>query len=159
MIQSVDDAWRWYTAVKTLALDMRKLAGKWNDPALETVLGRDNRIRERTAADLTTYAGTDVERQKVAVRHPAVLRALKDLGDAIESGSFGKITEAYKDMDVDLTSEVNQVRQFRNDLSHGRPDKVKNLVNPETAIDRLRRYLDRLAEVETDAGREPGRDA
>ena len=56
MIRSLDDAWNWYLAVRTLAFDMRKLAGKWNDPELETVLGRDNRLRERTAADLVDNA-------------------------------------------------------------------------------------------------------
>ena len=43
-------------AVRTLALDIRKLAGKWNDPALETVLGRDSRLRHRTKEDLLDRA-------------------------------------------------------------------------------------------------------
>ncbi len=102
-----------------LALDIRKLAGKWNDPALETVLGRDNRLRHRTEADLLdrasmilddlddlavlvlfsvfeanvrARASVDVERETSSIQHPAVLRAVNDLKEAIENGSFGKVT-------------------------------------------------------------------
>ncbi|MGA7495125.1 MAG: hypothetical protein WBX00_00185 [Isosphaeraceae bacterium] len=52
MIQSLDDAWKWYTAVRTIAYDIRHLAGIWDEPALETVLSLDGRLRHRTAADL-----------------------------------------------------------------------------------------------------------
>jgi len=148
MIQSLDDAWKWYTAVKTIAYDMRHLAGIWDEPALETVLSLDNRLRHRTAADLkdavNTILGTDdedlndlavlvlfsvfeatvrarakadVDRETALMRHPAVLSAIKNLKDSIENGSFAKITEAYKKMDSDLTTQVNQVRKFRNWVS------------------------------------------
>ena len=45
MIRTLDDAWNWYGAVKTLAEDMRKLAGKWDNAELQQVLSRDNRLR------------------------------------------------------------------------------------------------------------------
>jgi hypothetical protein len=178
MIRSLDDAWKWYRAVKTLALDMRQLAAKWDDPALKAVLGRTNRLRERTAADLLdeantalddlddlavlvlfsvfeamvrTFAKADVDRETALMRHPAVLRAVNDLRESIENGSFSKVTEAYKKMDVDLTAQVNQVRKFRNWVAHGRRDEPENRVEPEGAGDRLRRYLARLAEVESAA--------
>ena len=65
MIQSLDDAWKWYTAVRKIAYDMRHLAGIWDEPALETVLSLDGRLRHRTAADLkdavNTILGTDDE--------------------------------------------------------------------------------------------------
>ncbi len=51
-------------------------------------------------------------------------------------------------MDVDLTAQINQVRKFRNRVAHGRRDEPENRVEPEGAVDRLRRYLARLAEVE-----------
>jgi protein-arginine kinase activator protein McsA len=77
------------------------------------------------------------------------LRAVKDLKEAIDNGSFGRITESYKTMDVDLTEQVNQVRKFRNWVAHGRRDKrAISSVDPEGAIGRLRRYLARLEEVE-----------
>jgi hypothetical protein len=90
----------------------------------------------------------DVDRETSPLQHPAVLHAVKDLKEAIENGSFGKVTEAYKKMDVDLTEPVNQVRRFRNWVAHGRRGEPENSVDPERAIDRLRRYLLRLTEVE-----------
>jgi hypothetical protein len=175
MIQTLDDAWNWYGAVKALAEDMRKLAGKWDNPELQQVLSRDNRLRERTAGDLMDRAEAtledlddlavllmfsvfeasvrdrakaDVDRETASIQHPAVLRAVKDLKDAIENGSFGRVTESYKTMDVDLTEQVNQVRKFRNWVAHGRRGRPENSVDPDGAIERLRRYLARLEEVE-----------
>jgi hypothetical protein len=175
MIGSLDDAWRWYAAVKTLALDTRRLARKWDDPALWDVLSQDNRFRELSAADLKDRAETilddldelavlvlfsvfevtvrdraraDVDRETGSIQHPAVLSALQDLREAIENGSFGRVTESYKSMDVDLTAQVNQVRKFRNWVAHGRRGQPENSVEPEAAMDRLRRYLARLEEME-----------
>jgi len=63
------------------------------------------------------------------MRHPAVLSAIKNLKDSIENGSFAKLTEAYKKMDGDLTTQVNQVRKFRNWVAHGRRDEPENSVD------------------------------
>lgn len=99
-------------------------------------------------ATVRDRAKADVDRETAAIQHPAVMRAVKDLEEAIENGSFGKITESYKSMDVDLTEQVNQVRKFRNRVAHGRRNEPENSVEPEGAIDRLRRYLSRLEGVE-----------
>ncbi len=64
---------------------------------------------------------------------------------------FFKFMGAYRRIDVDLTAQVNQVRRFRNWVAHGRRDQPENHVNPENAIDRLRSYLERLAEIESNA--------
>jgi hypothetical protein len=149
-------------------------------------LSRDNRLRERTASDLNdrsdailedlddlavlvlfsifevtvrNRAKADVDRETTSIRHPAVSRAIKDLKEAIENGSFGRVTESYKAMDVDLTEQVNQVRKFRNWVAHGRRGKPGSSVDPEAAIDRLRRYLERLEEVEKAAMTESPPDA
>lgn len=175
MIRTIEEARQWYLAVKTLADDMKRLAGKWDDPALEQVLSLDKRFRERTSADLIdkanivledldhlavlllfsvfeatvrAWAQADVERETATLRHPAVVSAIKSLQDSIKNGSFAKVTEAYKTMDVELTTQVNQVRDFRNWVAHGRRDARKNNIDPESAIERLERYLKRLAEVE-----------
>ncbi len=183
MIRSLDEAWNWYEAVRTLALDMKRIAAKWDEPALAEVLGRENRFRERSAADLRVHAETiledlgdlailvlfsvfeanvrdrakaEVERETSQITHIAVQKAIKDLKDSIETGSFGKVTEAYKQMDVNLTEEVNQVRRYRNWVAHGRREalRVAN-VDPETAEERLRLYLEKLAEVETSRANSP----
>lgn len=95
----------------------------------------------------------DVDRETASIQHPAVLRALEDLKEAIENGSFGRVTESYRTMDVDLTEQVNQVRKFRNWVAHGRRGRHANSVDPEAAMDRLRSYLARLEEVEKAATR------
>ena len=174
MIRSLDDAWNWYTAIKTLSHDINRLAAKWDDPALADVLGRDNRFRERTAADLQDMSRTiladlddltvlvlfwvfeatvreqakaDVDREITLIRHPAVLRAVKELKETIENGSFGRVVEAFQKIDEDLTAQVHQVRKFRNWVAHGRREAPENQVDPERANDRLRRYLDKLTEL------------
>jgi len=181
MIRSLDDAEKWYGAVKSLAAYMRRIAPLWDHEAIAEVLGRDNRLREVSSAELTDKATAvledlddlavlvlflvfeatvrarteaDVDREIAELRHPAVVSAVKDLKDAIRNGSFGKITAAYKRMDTDLTEKVNQVRTFRNWVAHGRRGDAKNNVEPDEAIVRLRSYLARLEEIEV-AGTTP----
>ena len=149
MIRSLDDAWEWYAAVRKAAYDLKSLAGKWDDPTLAEVLGRHNRLKDRTAADLQdmaktiledlddlavlvlfsvfeatvrAQAGADVDRETALISHVAVLEAVKDLKEAIANGSFAKVTTAFKRMDPDLTAQINQLRKFRNWVAHGRRD-------------------------------------
>lgn len=173
MIRSLEEAWEWYRAVRTLALDMNHLAKLWDDPACNAVLGRDNRLRDRTAVQFTdmaktilddlddlavlvlfsvfeatvrTQASADVDRETAQIRHVAVREAVKDLKDSIESGSFARVTRAFKGMDMDLTEQVNQVRKFRNWVAHGRREAPENNVSPQDALNRLERYLELLTE-------------
>jgi hypothetical protein len=175
MIRSLEDAEKWYRSVKSLAFYMKRMAKLWDHEEIANVLGRDNRLRDVTSADLSDMAATiledldnlavlvlfsvfeatvrarteaDVDREIAELQHPAVLSAVNDLKDAIKNGSFGKVTAAYKKMGTDLTEEVNQVRTFRNWVAHGRQGAPANNVVPEQAIDRLHRYLARLLELE-----------
>ena len=195
MIRSLEDAERWYRSVKSLASTVKRLARLWDHPDLAQTLGLDNRLREVTSSELIDKADTvladlddlavlvlfsvfeatvrarteeDVDREIVGLQHPAVLSAVKELKDAIKNGGFGKVMAAYKTIDNDLTEEVSQVRKFRNWVAHGRRDEPENNVDPDRAIERLRRYLVRLEQVETtraglrqpDAGRPtPARNA
>ena len=175
MIRSLEDAEKWYHSVKSLAVDMKRMASLWDREEIAEVLSRDNRLRDVTSADLSDMAATilddldqlavlvlfsvfeatvrarteaDVNREIAELQHPAVLSAVNDLKDSIKNGSFGKITAAYKKMGTDLTEEVNQVRTFRNWVAHGRQGAPPNNVVPDQAIDRLHRYLARLLELE-----------
>lgn len=177
MIRSLEDAWKWYVAVRTLAYDMRHLAGRCDRPEWEAVLNRDNRLRHRTAAELhdmaetilddladlavlvlfsvfeatvRARAGADVDRETALITHVAVKQAVKELKEAIASGSFAKVTTAFQKMDDDLTAQVNQVRKFRNWVAHGRRDTPENHVTPEGAFERLGRYLDLLTASQPD---------
>lgn len=169
MIRSLDDAWKWYCAVKKLAIDMKHLSGRCDRPEWAKVLSRDNRLRDRTAADLQDTAQTiledlddlavlvlfsvfeatvralaeaDLDRETALITHVAVKQAVKDLKEAMASGSFAKVTAAFQKLDDDLTAQVNQVRKFRNWVAHGRRDAPENNVTPEGAFQRLGRYLD-----------------
>ena len=104
MIRSLQDAWKWYRAVRTLSLDMKHLAGRCDRPEWEAVLNLDNRLRHRTAAELhdladtilddlndlavlvlfsvfeatvRARAGEDVDRETALISHVAVRQAVK----------------------------------------------------------------------------------
>lgn len=83
------------------------------------------------------------------ITHVAMKQAIEELKEAIASGSFAKVTSAYRNMDVDLTGRVNQVRKFRNWVAHGRRDAPENHVTPDEAFKRLTHYLDLLTASQT----------
>ncbi|MGC8639806.1 MAG: hypothetical protein ACP5XB_08035 [Isosphaeraceae bacterium] len=92
-------------------------------------------------ATVRTHAGAEVDREIAQISHVAVLEAVRDLKEAIANGSFAKVIKAYKGADVDLTERVNQVREFRNWVAHGRRDAPRNNVTPSVAFERLEGYL------------------
>lgn len=95
-------------------------------------------VRERALADVAAELPT--------VRHAALQHAVRTLNEALEHGSFYKVTEAYKSLDADLIEQVNQVRRYRNWVAHGRRGKPENAVDPNAAYARLQRFLERLAD-------------
>jgi hypothetical protein len=86
----------------------------------------------------------EVEAELPPLRHVAVKRALDEMKEGIEHGSFFKVLEPYKELDANLIEEVNQVRRYRNWVAHGRRTAQPAAVNPTTAYDRLKRFLDLL---------------
>jgi len=177
MIRTLDDAWEWYKAIDRIARHMRRMAANyWDRDELSNLLARDSILRNRTAAailddtnrilddledlavpvlftvfeaEVRGVAQVDAERLLREMSHPAMLSATKDLEDAIKSGSFGKVTAAYQPMDVDMTAQIDQIRGFRNWVAHGRRGPVDNLTNPERAIERMRRYVEKIGSLVT----------
>jgi hypothetical protein len=175
MISSLDDAWRWYHCVRTLAQDMDRLGERfWDREEWAQALGRDNRFRSVKAIDLQAGAKTisddlddlavllmfsvfeaivrdrariDVENSLPTRLHPAVEHAVQELKKDIGIGSFGRVTRAFRGVDPSLVEEVNQVRRYRNWVAHGRRGEPTDSVTPEKAYDRLNRFLKRMAEV------------
>ncbi len=96
-------------------------------------------VRERALADVAA--------ELPPLRHPALQHAVRTLNEALEHGSFSKVTEAYKTLDSDLSEQVNQVRKYRNWVAHGRRGAPQNAVDPHTAYARLKRFLDQLGLV------------
>ncbi len=100
-------------------------------------------------ANVRDKAWTDVKDSLTKPLHPAVDHAITELRKDIETGSFGRVTEMYKNVDHDLVERVNQVRRYRNWVAHGRrrSDEQPHSVTPEEAYERLVDFLKRMAEV------------
>ncbi len=93
-------------------------------------------VRERVLADVVD--------ELPIVRHPALVQAIATLKDSIGQGSFYRVLDPYKDLDVDLVEQVNQVRRYRNWVAHGRRGEPPESVTPNNAYLRLKRFLDQL---------------
>lgn len=94
------------------------------------------------------------------LRHPSLQRAGRDVEEAVEHGSFGRLLDAFKldDANKNLVEQVNQVRRWRNWVAHGRrPDmRPEAEVRPRDAYERLSEFLDLLRALDaTQAGGVP----
>jgi hypothetical protein len=172
VIASLADAWRWYESARQLARTLGRLGEKhWNNLPWDGDLGRDNHVKELTSAEILSGSETvlddlddlcvlllfsvfeammrervlaEVEAELPPLRHVAIKRALDEMKEGIEHGSFFKVLEPYKAVDADLIEQVNQVRRYRNWVAHGRRTEQPSAVDPSTAYDRLKRFLDHL---------------
>jgi hypothetical protein len=170
VIASLDDAWRWYESARRLARIMARLGeNHWNDLPPDLGLWRDDHLKALTSAAIVGDSQTvlddlddlcvlllfsvfeatirervlaEVEAELPPMRHVAIKRALDEMKDAIEHGSFFKVLEPYKGIDADLIEQVNQVRRYRNWVAHGRRTAQPAVVTPATAYDRLKRFLE-----------------
>jgi hypothetical protein len=170
VIASLADAWRWYEAARQLAQTMERLGKKhWNNLPWDGDLGRDSHLKELTSAKILDGSQTvlddlddlcvlllfsvfeatirervlaEVEAELPPMRHVAINHALAEMKEGIEHGSFFKVLEPYKDFDANLIEEVNQVRRYRNCVAHGRRTPQPAAVDPPTAYDRLKRFLE-----------------
>jgi hypothetical protein len=174
VIASLDDAWRWYQGARQLAETMARLGKKhWNKLPWDGDLGRDSQLIELTSAKIVDGSQTvlddlddlcvlllfsvfeatirervlaEVEAELPPLHHVAIKRALDEMKEGIEHGSFFKVLEPYKDFDAHLIKEVNQVRRYRNWVAHGRRTEQPAAVYPTTAYDRLNPFLEQLGE-------------
>jgi hypothetical protein len=172
MISSLDDAWKWYSSAKEIALAMSALGKKhWNGLPWDGELGRDDRLRHIEASEILDWtrviladlddfcvlllfsvfeatvrkrALDDVALELPILQHPALQQAVQSLNENLEHGSFFRVTEAYKARDPDLIEQVNQVRKYRNWVAHGRRGEPQNAVDPKTAYVRLQQFIDLL---------------
>lgn len=163
---------------------MERLAGRfWNRQEWDEALSLDNVFRHVEAGDLQDgarailqdlddlgvllmfsvfeavvrdRAWADIKDSLPGPLHPAVSHAVEDLKKDIESGSFGRVTEAFKSLDHDLIEKVNQVRRYRNWVAHGRRGEQRNFVTPEQALERLTEFLNKMSEVAAVPGENPG---
>ena len=170
MIATLEDAWQWYKSARRLARTMERMGERhWDNLPWDRELGHDNHLRELTASEVLNGSQTvlddlddlcvlllfsvfeaairerilaEVEAELPPLRHVAIKRALDDMKEGIEHGSFFRVLDPYKDFDANLVEQVNQVRRYRNWVAHGRRTEQPAVVNPTTAYDRLKRFLE-----------------
>src|SRR5207245_2223004 len=170
---SLADGWRWYEAARALARAMARLGEKhWNDLPWDGALGRDNFLRHLSSAEILNGSQTvlddlddlcvlllfsvfeskirervlaEVEAEFPPLRHVTIKHAFEEMKEGIEQGSFFRVLEPYKEINANLIEEVNQVRRYRNWVAHGRRTEQPAAVNPTTAYERLKRFLDLLS--------------
>lgn len=87
------------------------------------------------------------------LRHPLLRKAGEDTLWAVERGSLARLLEPYKTEGwADLIEEVNQVRDYRNWVAHGRRGKLPPSVTPNAAFERLSRFLKQILPDELPRG-------
>lgn len=81
------------------------------------------------------------------LRHPTLVKAGREVLDAVAQGSFFRLLEPYKlTGNHDLVEQINQIRKYRNWVAHGRnpQNAPATSVTPLDARDRLQQFLDLL---------------
>jgi hypothetical protein len=125
VIASLADAWRWYEGARLLAQTMERLGKKhWNNLPWEGDLGRDNHLKDLTSENILDGSNrflddlddlcvlllfsvfeaairdrvlAEVEAELPPLHHVAIKRALEEMKEGIEQGSFFKLLEPYKE--------------------------------------------------------------
>lgn len=178
-MKTLDDAWKWYVNTRDNLRRMHRLASRyWPGLPWEGDLGRDDEFRtlEGEAIQSETRYGLDslddltvvvlfsVFEQSIrdhikgelvveaaGLVHPVLRDAAADAIEAVQVGSFFRVLKPYKsEGHADLIEEVNQVRQYRNWVAHGRRGEQPPSVAPRMAYERLARFLAVVIPIDSD---------
>jgi hypothetical protein len=94
------------------------------------------------------YLREKLEPEALAIKEPILKDAAEEAIRGVREGSFyNRVLDPLKSqkvIDADLITQVNQVRDYRNWVAHGRRGDPTNAVDPKTAYDRLTRFLNLL---------------
>jgi hypothetical protein len=86
--------------------------------------------------------------QAAVIHDPILSEAANEAVRGVEEGSFfGRVLEPLKRqhrVSAELVTQVDQVRDYRNWVAHGRREAPTNNVTPLTAFTRLAEFLDAL---------------
>jgi hypothetical protein len=179
-MNSLDEAWRWYRETRTqLSLFGRLGRSYWGELPWGGGLGRDSKFVDLEGKQVAVSSefclehlddlavlvlfsvfegtvrervltGIKLERANIKDRH--LLSILDSALDGIENGSFyNNVLRVFKVQDANLVEEVNQVRQYRNWVAHGRRSRLRADVSPKAAYERLKRFLALLDAGDTEA--------
>lgn len=150
MIASLEDAWRWYENARRMMVCMHRL-GTHHWSKLPSTIASDKRFQDLEPTEVTACAQSvlddlsdlcvvllfsvfesqvreqvrlDVETAMPASLHPALDKAVDDLKESIDNGSF------------------HGVLAYRNWVAHGRRSRQPDNVTAEIAFDRLQLHGD-----------------
>ncbi len=168
-MRSLDDAWQWYEQTSNLLYLMQRLGKRyWKTLPWDGPLGHDenfNALAEETVDQQAASSLDSIDELAVivlfsvfesvvrenaqnsmklalqAVDHP-ILRTIGTRAlDSIEKGPLAPILDSYKALDANLVMEVNQVRDYRNWVAHGKRGRPVANIEPKDAYRRLSRFL------------------
>lgn len=104
-----------------------------------------------------------IEPEADRITDPILKEAAQDATQGVREGSFyRRVLEPLKKQNrvsADLVTQVDQIRDYRNWVAHGRREVPINNVTPEQAYERLREFLAALgiaAESEEEQPDRPG---
>jgi hypothetical protein len=91
------------------------------------------------------YLIARLEPEVAKLTEPILKAAAEDAVRGVEEGSFyRRVLDPLKQqqaVNANLVTEVDQVRDYRNWVAHGRRGNPTNAVDPKTAYERLSRFL------------------
>jgi hypothetical protein len=99
-----------------------------------------------------------IEPHAAVITDPILKEAADDSIQGVKEGSFYlRVLEPLKKqhrVSADLVTQIDQVREYRNWVAHGRRDAPTNNVTPDVAYRRLREFLVALG-IDAETGEEP----
>jgi hypothetical protein len=168
----LNDAWTWYVTTRNQLKLFGRLGQKhWDNLPWDGKLGQDDKLNSLEAEVIVKGSAfcldhlddfavlilfsvfesivraqvlSEIEEEKSRLRHALIIQIVTDATDAIEHGSFFRVLDVFKALDVNLIEEINQVRRYRNWVAHGRRAAKPDAVDPETAFRRLKGFLDKV---------------
>jgi len=106
------------------------------------------------------YLVERIEPEATALTDPILKEAAEDAIQGVKEGSFyRRVLDPLKKQDPalsELATRIDQVRDFRNWVAHGRRDAPTNNVTPELAYARLNEFLAALG-IASESEEEPPR--
>ena len=77
--------------------------------------------------------------ESTRLQHQSLKEAAAEITEKIRIGSFYHVLAPFRAKEPGLTEEVDQVREYRNWVAHGKRKAARNAVTPAAAYDRLAR--------------------
>ena len=112
-----------------------------NDLAIPVLFSAfESAVRDRVLSVIEAEIKDEQKRQN----RPLVIQILDEARHESKRGRIHRVLGYFKKQDVGLVEKVNQVRRYRNWVSHGRRTIRPAAVDPNEAYQRLKAFLDRF---------------